>query len=194
MALPLPPNVIDLRGREFGRLVVKEFAYVRDRKAFWYCDCDCGVRNKPIAAKLLRSGGAKSCGCYRADPNVRRTARLQLTEEERKLAAAGEHVRPEKPAPVPRPPRSKEKILPVRAGYQPPPLPLRAWSDNIDPATIPDEVLKRERARRNAALRTAEQLGGRPASQERCPCGQNALTRAQARNFDCCRKAGVSTG
>src|SRR4051794_38734228 len=30
---------------------------------------------------------------------------------------------------------------------------MRPWSDDIDPATIPDEVLKSERARRNALLR-----------------------------------------
>ena len=32
---------------------------------------------------------------------------------------------------------------------------MKAWSDNIDPATIPDAVLKTERARRNAAKRTS---------------------------------------
>jgi hypothetical protein len=30
---------------------------------------------------------------------------------------------------------------------------LKPWSDDIDPATIPDDVLKSERARRNNALR-----------------------------------------
>ena len=30
---------------------------------------------------------------------------------------------------------------------------LKSWSANIDPATIPDEVLKSERARRNALKR-----------------------------------------
>jgi hypothetical protein len=31
---------------------------------------------------------------------------------------------------------------------------VKSWNDNIDPSTIPDEVLKRERAKRNAAKRT----------------------------------------
>ena len=30
---------------------------------------------------------------------------------------------------------------------------LKPWADNIDPTTIPDEVLLRERARRNGAKR-----------------------------------------
>jgi len=32
---------------------------------------------------------------------------------------------------------------------------VRSWTANIDPATIPDDVLKSERARRNAVKRTS---------------------------------------
>ena len=32
---------------------------------------------------------------------------------------------------------------------------MRSWTANIDPATIPDDVLKSERARRNAVKRTS---------------------------------------
>jgi len=38
---------------------------------------------------------------------------------------------------------------------------MKTWSDNIDPATIPDQVLKSERARRNNALRTGKYTGGK---------------------------------
>jgi len=38
---------------------------------------------------------------------------------------------------------------------------LKQWTDNIDPATIPDQVLKSERARRNNALRTGKYTGGK---------------------------------
>ncbi len=34
--------------------------------------------------------------------------------------------------------------------------------------------------------------GGRPKAKERCPCRANSLKRAIARNYDCCRKAGVA--
>jgi hypothetical protein len=41
---------------------------------------------------------------------------------------------------------------------------LRAWTDDVDPATIPDEVLRSERARRNNALRRSKSggVGGGP--------------------------------
>ena len=32
---------------------------------------------------------------------------------------------------------------------------------------------------------------GRPRQGNRCPCKANTLTRAQARGFDCCKRAGV---
>jgi hypothetical protein len=32
---------------------------------------------------------------------------------------------------------------------------MKSWNDSIDPSTIPDAVLKTERARRNAAKRTS---------------------------------------
>lgn len=33
--------------------------------------------------------------------------------------------------------------------------------------------------------------GGRKRKPDRCPCGENTLTRAQARGFACCKLAGV---
>ena len=50
---------------------------------------------------------------------------------------------------------------------------MRKWTPDIDPTTIPDEVLKAERARRNSAKRTAYGAGsGRPSVMRPCPkCG-----------------------
>ena len=48
---------------------------------------------------------------------------------------------------------------------------MRAWSDSIDPKTIPDEVLRAERGRRNSLRRvnpSGGRNGGRPLS---CECG-----------------------
>ena len=60
---------------------------------------------------------------------------------------------------------------------------LQPWSDRIDPATIPDEVLKTERARRNAALRTtfnSGRNGGRPKNKYPCAaCGEVIEGRAE---------------
>ena len=38
-------------------------------------------------------------------------------------------------------------------------IPMRAWTADIDPATIPDQILKSERARRNA-LKRGSYTGG----------------------------------
>lgn len=46
----------------------------------------------------------------------------------------------------------------------------RPWSDDIDPRTIPDEVLRSERGRRNAEKRVSRR-GGRPKVMGRCACG-----------------------
>lgn len=54
------------------------------------------------------------------------------------------------------------------------------------------------KADRSAIAKTLGRLGGlkgaggRPLSKKkRCPCGANTFTRAKARAFDCCKKAGV---
>lgn len=54
---------IDLTGRVFGRLTVREFAGRNDnRELLWLCDCRCGG-TKIAVGNNLRSGGTKSCGC-----------------------------------------------------------------------------------------------------------------------------------
>jgi hypothetical protein len=111
MSLPLPPKVADLRGRTFGRLTVREFAGVRDGKAYWTCDCCCGAV-KEVRGSKLTDGGIVSCGCQRADAIVRQAARLTMPEEARKLAASGHSVSPPKAPPRrPKAPRAK-RILP----------------------------------------------------------------------------------
>ena len=61
---------------------------------------------------------------------------------------------------------------------------MRKWTADIDPATIPDEVLKSERARRNS-LRRQTYGGGRPPARDRCPCGLMTRARAKQRNHQC---------
>lgn len=49
------------------------------------------------------------------------------------------------------------------------------WNDQIDPSTIPDSVLRSERARRNSALRKVHSGGksGRPKKLVKCAtCGE----------------------
>ena len=59
---------IDLTGTRFGKLMVTRMAEpVYDKKGTriyrWYCDCDCGTKDKIVSGAELRRGGAKSCGC-----------------------------------------------------------------------------------------------------------------------------------
>ena len=52
------------------------------------------------------------------------------------------------------------------------------------------EVSKKERSRLMKAARRAPG-SGKPRAKQRCFCGANALTRAFARAFDCCKRAGM---
>ena len=57
------------------------------------------------------------------------------------------------------------------------------WFDTIDPSTIPDDVLKSERARRNVAKRKTFG-GGRP-RKPRCACGLYTRGVAKKRHHVC---------
>ena len=52
-------------GRRFGRLVVVEFSYLRER-AHWSCRCDCGEM-VVVNGHALQRGNTRSCGCLRKE-------------------------------------------------------------------------------------------------------------------------------
>lgn len=56
----------DLTGRKFGRWNVISFLSSIDGKASWNCRCDCGTESV-VRSNGLKSGGTKSCGCYRVE-------------------------------------------------------------------------------------------------------------------------------
>lgn len=56
------PNGIDLTGKKFGLLTVRE--YVGGARRRWRCECECGAIRE-IMGSELRRGMAKSCGCHR---------------------------------------------------------------------------------------------------------------------------------
>lgn len=69
-------NRLKLVGKRFGRLLVIRDAGNRirprgDGESIWECQCDCG-NTKTITGTNLRTGDAKSCGCY----NKERTAAM----------------------------------------------------------------------------------------------------------------------
>ena len=62
-------KLIDLTGRQFGRLVVLARAENgRTRHPRWLCRCSCG-NEKPVLGDHLKAGKIVSCGCYAADVN-----------------------------------------------------------------------------------------------------------------------------
>ncbi len=66
----MAPKPVDLTGQRFGRLtalapVPRRFPGDATR---WCCRCECGTI-KIVQRSALKSGGTKSCGCYKAEWN-----------------------------------------------------------------------------------------------------------------------------
>src|SRR5262249_4830132 len=59
---------IDLVGKEYDRLIVRELTSERDKhgRRLWLCDCKCGGTAK-VATSFLRNGNTRSCGCLKRD-------------------------------------------------------------------------------------------------------------------------------
>lgn len=63
---------IDLTGQRFDRLVALErIGTEKWGGAIWLCQCNCG-RRKEIAARVLRRGHARSCGCLISETAIKR--------------------------------------------------------------------------------------------------------------------------
>lgn len=59
------PNMINLRGKKFNRLLVISESSKRDNSGTtqWNCRCECGSE-LTVRGINLRNGNTKSCGCY----------------------------------------------------------------------------------------------------------------------------------
>lgn len=55
-------RAIDLTGKKFGKLTVIEFEFVKNKRRYWKCKCDCG-NIKIVQLPHLTSGHTQSCGC-----------------------------------------------------------------------------------------------------------------------------------
>lgn len=51
----------DETGNRYGKLVVMEYAYTKDNKSYWRCQCDCGNIIE-VSGPNLRTGNTISCG------------------------------------------------------------------------------------------------------------------------------------
>ena len=83
----------DLRGQVFGRLTAIKLERITHGHAYWLCQCECGER-PVVRGTLLTTGRTVSCGCWRADPDVRRAAREQVpARRRRQIARMGARAR-----------------------------------------------------------------------------------------------------
>ena len=55
---------LDIIGKRYGKLIVKEFSHIGDGNSYWKCLCDCG-KFHVTSANRLRRGSVKSCGCLK---------------------------------------------------------------------------------------------------------------------------------
>lgn len=65
----------DLTGQRFGRWVVIKRGESQGFKKRWYCNCDCGTKNKLIRQDTLLNGSSVSCGCYAREERAKRLKR-----------------------------------------------------------------------------------------------------------------------
>lgn len=75
---------IDLHGKIFGRLNVKEFAgNSPSRQSLWRCACECGAEVVVFGSNLMR-GHTLSCGCLVIERSKENAKRIPL--ESRRIA------------------------------------------------------------------------------------------------------------
>ncbi|PWJ49364.1 hypothetical protein [Faecalicatena contorta] len=72
---------VDLKGRMFGHLLVKDKVSGTGSRTIWRCDCDCGNKNHTVVQNSLLNGYTRSCGCReRGNPAGRIRESLGLVE------------------------------------------------------------------------------------------------------------------
>ncbi len=54
--------VKDLLNKRFGKLLVTDKLYIKNKRQYWKCKCDCG-KDVITSSVSLTTGGKKSCGC-----------------------------------------------------------------------------------------------------------------------------------
>ncbi len=96
--MPAPRE--NLARRRFGCLRVIEFDAIRNKAAYWRCECDCGQAGclgmVTVKATRLRTGKKTDCGAlgYRRDPERHKTARALVEPRKRlEIAAMGAAAR-----------------------------------------------------------------------------------------------------
>jgi len=73
-------HIANIKGQRFGRLVAREFVGIKDHKATWQCDCDCG-KKVIVVGKSLRRGLSQSCGCLKNYLLVKRSTKHGMSHD-----------------------------------------------------------------------------------------------------------------
>lgn len=60
---------VDLSGQKFNRLTVIEKAYVKNKRTYWLCECECGNKTIVMGTNLTRFH-TKSCGCLQKEKHI----------------------------------------------------------------------------------------------------------------------------
>lgn len=75
-------RLIDLTGRQFGKLTVLSRAPNRGGRTYWLCRCECGVE-KPVKGGHLTTGATSTCGCSGSAAAARRVAEHGMPDNTR---------------------------------------------------------------------------------------------------------------
>ena len=67
-----------MTGLKIDRWKVISFAGIKNRRAYWLCECECGNQSE-ILGSNLRNGNSKSCGCLKHDLNILRSTKHNLS-------------------------------------------------------------------------------------------------------------------
>lgn len=62
--------MLDLTGKQFGRLTVTSFSHLKNSRQFWDCKCSCG-NSKIIRSDALLGGTTKSCNCLGHENSIK---------------------------------------------------------------------------------------------------------------------------
>ena len=71
-------RIVDITGKRFGRLVVRERINSERKGVWWICDCDCG--GTKILTSSLLGGNVNSCGCINLE-KIRERNRTDISDK-----------------------------------------------------------------------------------------------------------------
>lgn len=73
----------NLTNMRFGKLIVTSFAYTKNGRGYWNCECDCG-NNCIVSTCHLKDGHTNSCGCYAKEQSSKAWKKMWENDEFKK--------------------------------------------------------------------------------------------------------------